>query len=162
MTDTRIRPLEPPDVPAVAALADLAWRPINDQYREIYGKELFEILFPDANTRKGHEMRRICETGSHEVWVLDVDGRVAGFVSFSIDEDKKIGELGNNAVHPEYRDRGFGRKMHEAVLDHFRERGMRYAVVQTGLDPAHAPARRAYERVGFDIHREVVTYYKKL
>ena len=39
---------------------------------------------------------------------------------------------------------------------------MTYAKVATGLDDAHAPARRAYERAGFDIKVEDVTYYKKL
>ncbi|MBT4097360.1 MAG: GNAT family N-acetyltransferase, partial [Gemmatimonadetes bacterium] len=34
--------------------------------------------------------------------------------------------------------------------------------VGTGLDDAHAPARRAYERAGFDIAQQDVTYYKKL
>ena len=52
--------------------------------------------------------------------------------------------------------------MYRAVLAHFKERGMRFAKVQTGLDPAHAPARRAYELAGFDIRHEDVTYFKKL
>jgi metal-dependent HD superfamily phosphatase/phosphodiesterase len=39
---------------------------------------------------------------------------------------------------------------------------MVYAKVGTGLDYAHARARRAYERAGFDIRHEEVTYYMKL
>ena len=42
------------------------------------------------------------------------------------------------------------------------EQGMRYARVSTGLDDAHAPARRAYERAGFDICHENMTYFAKL
>jgi len=34
--------------------------------------------------------------------------------------------------------------------------------VHTGLDYAHAAARRAYERAGFNIRHEDVDYYMKL
>ena len=52
--------------------------------------------------------------------------------------------------------------MYAAVLDHFRSQGMLYAKVVTGMDYAHEPARRAYERAGFNIRHEDVTYYMKL
>ena len=39
---------------------------------------------------------------------------------------------------------------------------MAYAKVHTGLDDAHARARRAYERAGFDISHQEVNYYLKL
>ena len=34
--------------------------------------------------------------------------------------------------------------------------------VTTGADDAHAPARRAYEKAGFEKSLSSVTYYKKL
>ena len=34
--------------------------------------------------------------------------------------------------------------------------------VSTGLDEGHAPARRAYERAGFEKHLDSVTYCKML
>jgi hypothetical protein len=34
--------------------------------------------------------------------------------------------------------------------------------VDTGLDHAHAPARKAYKSAGFNIRHESVVYYKKL
>ena len=48
------------------------------------------------------------------------------------------------------------------MLDYFREQGMVVAKVFTGLDEAHAPARRAYQRAGFDHSLEHVTYYMEL
>jgi len=39
---------------------------------------------------------------------------------------------------------------------------MVYAKVRTGLDYAHARARRAYERAGFSIRHENVEYYMRL
>jgi len=48
------------------------------------------------------------------------------------------------------------------VLNLFRQEGLKYAMVGTGMDEGHAPARRAYEKAGFDIPRTDVTYYKYL
>jgi len=48
------------------------------------------------------------------------------------------------------------------VLGLFREACLKYASVTTGLDPGHAPARKAYEKAGFNLRREDVTYYQKL
>jgi hypothetical protein len=52
--------------------------------------------------------------------------------------------------------------MYQHVLDHFRQQGLRYAHVDTGLDPAHIPARRAYESVGFDRQVPIVEYWQDL
>ena len=40
--------------------------------------------------------------------------------------------------------------------------GVAYVRVLTGDDPAHAPARRAYEKVGFERHMPRITYWRKL
>jgi ribosomal protein S18 acetylase RimI-like enzyme len=85
-----------------------------------------------------------------------------GFATFWIHAERRIGEIANNAVDPDFQGRGLAQQMYRAVLERFRREGLLYAKVQTGLDEAHAPARRAYERAGFDIRHETVTYYQKL
>lgn len=52
--------------------------------------------------------------------------------------------------------------MYRHVLRHFREQGLRFAFVDTGLDDPHLPARRAYEAVGFDRQAPVVEYRQNL
>jgi hypothetical protein len=52
--------------------------------------------------------------------------------------------------------------MYRHVLDHFREQGLRFAHVDTGLDDAHIPARRAYEAAGFDRQVPTVDYWQDL
>lgn len=162
MNEPTIRPYKPEDVDSVAAIADLAWRGIHDSYRNIFGPELHDTIFPDADMRKGKEMRRFCQERPASVWVCQVGEQVVGFISFVLERDKGIGTISNNGLLPEYVGRGLGRLMYEAVLGHFREAGMRHAHVQTGLDEGHAPARRAYKRLGFDIAHEMVNYYMKL
>jgi len=50
----------------------------------------------------------------------------------------------------------------QPVMEIFRKNGMKYTRVNTGLDQAHLHARQAHERAGFNLHREWVTYYRKL
>ena len=44
----------------------------------------------------------------------------------------------------------------------FRAQGLRFAFVDTGLDDAHIPARRAYEAVGFDRRVPVAEFWQDL
>ena len=52
--------------------------------------------------------------------------------------------------------------MYRHVLEHLRELGLRFAHVDTGLDDAHIPARRAYEATGFDRQVPLVDYWQDL
>ena len=52
--------------------------------------------------------------------------------------------------------------MYQAVFERFKAEGMQAAMVTTGLDDAHAPARRAYERAGFKRKAEQVCYIMDL
>jgi GNAT superfamily N-acetyltransferase len=96
------------------------------------------------------------------MWVAEVEGRIAGFFTFTLDQDRRIGTISNNAVDPAAQGRGLGTAMYERALDLFREARMEYARVRTGLDEGHAPARRAYEKAGFDLSLPDITYYCKL
>jgi hypothetical protein len=51
--------------------------------------------------------------------------------------------------------------LNDFALQLFKEQGMKLALVGTGGDPGHAPARRAYERAGYTA-LPLVNYYKDL
>lgn len=157
-----MRAFEPGDLATLVDIGNRAWRGIYQMFRETYGDELFEITVPDEKTAKGEQVRSHCERHPEWVFVCEEEGRIVGFVTFVLDREKGIGEIGNNAVDPECGLKGIGQQMYRAVLRYFGEQGMRYARVSTGMDDAHAPARRAYERAGFDIRHENVTYFAKL
>jgi len=72
------------------------------------------------------------------------------------------GHIDNNGVDPKHAGKGWGKFMYQNVLKHFRDKGLRFAHVDTGLDDAHIPARRAYESVGFDRKVPVVEYWQDL
>ena len=65
------------------------------------------------------------------------------------------------AVHPDHQNDGIGTALNEYALERMREAGMRIAVVGTGGDASHAPARRSYEKAGY-IGLPLVRYYQRL
>jgi ribosomal protein S18 acetylase RimI-like enzyme len=162
MSEPLLRPLRPAAIETVAEIANLAWQPIYASHRKLFGDDLYALLFPEDTDRKGNEMRRACAHHPDNIRICEVDGRVAGFITWYIDPEKKIGTIGNNGLHPDFTGRGLGTFMYRQALEAFRKAGMRYAKVHTGLDEGHAAARRAYERVGFHIRHEAVDYYMEL
>jgi ribosomal protein S18 acetylase RimI-like enzyme len=101
-------------------------------------------------------------TGNAMVGVAELDGHPVGFVTCYADDRSRIGEIGNNAVYPDVQGRGVGPRLYEYAFGRLRERGMRYVRVSTGGDPAHAPARRAYEKAGIGVQLPGVEYYRAL
>jgi ribosomal protein S18 acetylase RimI-like enzyme len=157
-----IREYEPEDLATIMDIGNRAWREIYAMFRERFGDELHAILVPDETRCKGQQIKAHCEQHPEWVYVCEQGGRIVGFVTFRLHHDTKIGVIGNNAVDPDCGLKGIGQEMYRAVRDHFRAEGMIYAKVHTGLDDAHARARRAYERAGFDIRHENVDYYMRL
>jgi ribosomal protein S18 acetylase RimI-like enzyme len=65
------------------------------------------------------------------------------------------------AVDPAYQRRGIATALMDRSADHMRDRGMDIAVVETGGDPGHAPARAMYEASDYTL-LPVVRYLKLL
>lgn len=145
-----IRPFRSADLPALQEIRRLAFEPVFQSFRDIVGEELGKLAFSDADEEQARLLETLCGTGSgHQVFVVTVGDELVGFVTYSLDEKKQIGELGLNAVHPARAGQGLGAAMYEFVLERMKSAGMKVATVGTGGDPSHAPARRAYEKVGF-------------
>ncbi len=160
----RIRRVSDRDVVRVGEIAQLAWVRVHDSFRKIVGDAMHDTLWPDWEEKKDADVRRHREQypdWSRVVETVETD-HVVGFITFRVDEKKGMGIIGNNAVHPEHQGRGIATAMYAHVLDLFRRDGLRYACVGTGLDEGHTPARRAYEKAGFDIALPAVTYYTYL
>lgn len=158
-----IRPAREDDIPAVCELAQLAWRPVFAEFRRRLGPELDGLLRPEPEADKARQVRQAFERDPGCMIVTEIGGRIAGFATFfAVDPKRKIGEIGNNAVHPDFQGRGIAARQYERIFEELRRMGMQYVRVTTGLDDAHAPARRAYEKAGFDRQMPVVTYYREL
>jgi len=65
------------------------------------------------------------------------------------------------AVDPAFQRRGIATALMDRSADQMRDRGLDIAVVETGGDPGHAPARAMYEASGYT-PLPVVRYLKLL
>ena len=95
------------------------------------------------------------------VWVADVDGKAVGFLAYELNIKDKAAEVQLLAVHPDYQNLGIGTELNSFALEKMKESGIKMAVVETGGDPSHAPARRSYEKAGYT-PLPIVRYFKDL
>ena len=149
------------DLEQVMAIADAAWRPIRKMSREALGDAISDILNPAGDAKsKGLQVKAQIESGRYGIAVCEHEDALVGFVTWTI--DGAVGEICNNAALPSAEIKGIGQTMYSFVLEKFRKAGVKVVCVTTGLDSAHAPARRAYERAGFKTHLDSTTYYKEI
>lgn len=148
MTST-IREYAPADRDAVIALSLRAWEPVFVSIRSaLAGSGVYELLY--AGGWEAAQRAAVAATcDADPVWVAEAGGAVAGFVSVRLHTEDRMGEVHMLAVDPGQQRRGTGTRLTAFALDRMRERGMTTAMVETGGDPGHAPARATYERAGF-------------
>ena len=150
------------DLDAVVTLALRAWEPVFASLRDVLGESgVFALLHPDWRADQRTAVRDTCRAAGMRVWVAEVDAVVAGFVAARLEPGQRIGEVVMIAVDPGQQRHGIAAQLMSAALDWFSTSGMAVAMVETGGDPGHAPARRAYERSGFT-PLPVARYFKRL
>jgi ribosomal protein S18 acetylase RimI-like enzyme len=143
-----LRPFEHTDMDAVVALSLRAWAPVFVSIEEVLGDELFEFFYKgDWRRSQEADVRAAC--AEHTTLVADDDERVVGFTVVSIPEEGNEGEIYMLAVDPDAQQGGLGSRLTEAGVELIRRAGKAVAVVGTGSDPGHAPARATYEKAGF-------------
>src|SRR5687768_4807245 len=110
-----IRQAAPEDNARCQAIAVAAWEPIYASSRAALGDEIYSHLQPDGLASKARQIAAAF-AGRLE-WVLvacdRAQGVVVGFATFRLDLERKIGEIGNNAVDPAWRGRGIGGALYE-------------------------------------------------
>ncbi len=154
------------DLDAIDALTVECYAPIQASYVAMLGEECYETVRrrPELTwqERKIAQNRDLYAKHPDQVWVLDEAGAAIGFVTFWLLPEQGYGHIDNNAVDPSRAGEGWATFMYRHVLARFRLLGLRFAHVDTGLDDAHVPARRAYEAVGFDRMVPIVEYWQDL
>ena len=158
----QIRPFHPQDLDAVIDLSLLAWEPVFAAWQQILGPEIYPLaVAPDWRKSQAEAVAKACTDEKMETWVAEVEQAVAGFATLLLDHTEKVGEVYMLAVHPAYQRRGVATALNLFALEKFKNSGMQLATIGTGGDDGHAPARRAYEKVGY-VALPTVRYYKAL
>jgi GNAT superfamily N-acetyltransferase len=95
-------------------------------------------------------VRDVLADSTQRVWVSEDAGeRAIGFVAATLHREQELGEIYLIAVDPGAQGQGIGTALTRVATDWLRQSGMRVAMIETGGDRGHAPARRLYEKAGY-------------
>lgn len=157
-----ILPYEPRHLDEILDLSVRAWTPVFVSIEATLPPAVFAAFYPEGwRVRHRQETRTACEEDPSSMWVAVSDSAVVGFVATRLHESDRMGEIHVIGVDPDHQGQGVGSQLIAFALDRLREAGMPLAMVETGADPGHAPARRAYERAGFGLW-PVARYFRAL
>ena len=153
------------DFPKIDEITVICYTAIHESCVAMQSESVSEVIRNPTMTweeRKTKQNRDLFAEHPEWVWVLETGSDIIGFVTFKIDSERSFGLMDNNGVLPQHAGKGWGKFMYRHVLDYFRKQRLKVAMVETGLDDPHIPARKAYEGVGFDRSTPVVYYWQDL
>jgi ribosomal protein S18 acetylase RimI-like enzyme len=157
-----IRPFEDRDLAQVVDFSLRAWAPIFASLQDVLGESIFHRLHPDWRSGQGAAVTASCTSDALDTFVAELEGRPVGFVSVALDAyHEHMGVIEIIGVDPDFQRQGIASSLTDHALGHMRARGMDIAVVETGGDPGHAPARAAYAAAGFTM-LPIARYFQDL
>ncbi len=157
-----IRKFHVDDLEAVVEFSLRAWGPVFASLRDVLGEEIFLRLHPDWRVDQAEAVRSSCMSDDRDVFVADSAGRPVAFVAIALNTfHERMGWIDIIGVDPAYQRRGISARLTDFAIDHMRREGMDIAVVETGGDAGHAPARAAYEAASFTL-LPVARYFRLL
>ena len=158
-----IRPVKSDEISRLQEIRQAAFAPVFASFRSILGDEIYELAQAKEDDGQETLFSSMLEPDSDwEVYTAELAGTVVGFLALQNNLDTYIGEIGLNAVDPDYSGKGIGTAMYNFAIARMKEVGMKVAIVATGGDPGHAPARRAYKKAGFTVEISSVWMCRKL
>ena len=148
---------------AIVRLSLRAWTPVFDSIQNSMDADVYQAFYPDNNWRVKQQkaVEDVCAASDTNVWVAIKADATVGFIAVKVHSDDSMGEIYMIAVEPDWQGHGIGTALIEFALTWMKEAGMSIAMVDTGGDPGHAPARYLYEKVGFGL-LPIARYFKKL
>lgn len=151
------------DLSLMEDIRQKAFKPIFGSFRNILGDEIYRLAQEPEDNKQSELLSSMLLPGSvWQLFVAELSGKIIGFVSIQLNSESKVGEIGLNAIHPDHSGKGIGTRMYEFAINKMKQSGMQVATVATGGDVSHAPARRAYEKCGFDVQIPSVWMCKKI
>jgi GNAT superfamily N-acetyltransferase len=151
MPELHLRLARPEDAERLQAIRRAAFAPVFASFRSLLGDEIYDLAQRPSDEAQGGLLASLL--AGEPGWTLytaQAGEELVGFMAVKLDPQTQLGEIGLNAVDPARAGQGIGSAMYAFALARMREAGMKVATVATGGDPSHAPARRAYQKAGFD------------
>lgn len=146
----------------VLALSLRAWEPVFPLVRVAVPGFVYEAFYPNGwEERQYRDLSAVLDGEPENVAVAVEGNQMAGWVCTRLHPEDSMSEVYVLAVDPIHQGKGVGRALMDHSFDVGRKAGMSMVLVETGDDPGHAPARRAYEAAGFK-RWPVARYFKNL
>lgn len=158
----RIEPYHPSYLKGIIHLSLRAWAPVFESIQTAMDDAVYQAFYPEQwQVSQQKAVEEVCQAEDTHVWVAVEDDSPAGFVAVKLHEADSMGEIYMVAVDPDFQGQGMGSTLISFALDWMKDAGMAVAMVETGGDPGHAPARSTYEKAGFELF-PVARYFKPL
>jgi ribosomal protein S18 acetylase RimI-like enzyme len=160
--EMQIEPYQHHHLDGVIHLSLRAWTPVFDSIQKAMDADVYQAFYPNSwRVSQQKAIEDVCAAEDTNVWVAIDRGATVGFVAIKLDSESSMGEIYMVAVDPDFQGRGIGSALTKFAIEKMKEAGMSIAMVETGGDPGHAPARRTYEKLGFGL-LPISRYFKKL
>ena len=147
---------------AVLELSMRAWEPVFPLVRQAVPPFVYDAFYPSGwRERQRQDMAAVLDGEPENVAVALEGARPVGWVCTRLHPEDDMGEVYVLAVDPAHQRRGVAGALMTHSFDRARAAGLQMVMVETGDDPGHEPARRAYEAAGFE-RWPVARYFKDL
>jgi ribosomal protein S18 acetylase RimI-like enzyme len=157
----QIEPYDDSRLDAIVRLSLRAWEPVFESIENAMDPDVYREQHPDWRVTQRRAVESACADEDVHVWVASEGPQTVGFVALKLHAEDQMGEIYMIAVDPDFQRRGIATALTDHSLAWFKQAGMTTAMVETGGDPGHAPARRTYESAGFRL-LPIARYFKKL
>lgn len=138
------------DLLELQRIRERAFAPIFASFRALLGIDISTVALANTEAEQAPLLDELCKPdSSRRIFVAEQSQRTIGFAAVMLNHAQGIGEIGLNAVDPDWAGKGVGTALYRHSLSFMREQGMRLAFVNAGADLSHAAALQAYQKAGF-------------
>ena len=157
--DYRIRQFNRDDLPAIKAITVEGFTGVSLDHaveEKLGGK----LAGHDWRWRKARHIDDDAAANPGGIFVAELEGEVAGYITTVLDREAGRGRIPNLAVSALVRGQGIGRALIERALDYFRAEGMAYAAIETMA--SNPIGQTLYPDCGFEEVARQVHYARRL
>ena len=157
----RIEPYSVEHLEGIVRLSLRAWEPVFVSIEREMGPEKYQEYYPDWRKSQQADVESVCANTKMRVWTALNGDTPIGFVGVKTHADEHMGEVYMVAVDPDAQGKGIASRLIDVAVEWMKGQKLTMVIIDTGMDAGHAPARRTYEKLGFEMW-PVARFYKNI